>query len=371
MELTRNLEIAFGRGNTAGAPTSQKRVLHVVESYGGGVASAVDEYAKSLYDVEHHLMRAVREGDYVSDSSARVFTSEQGLSRNPWSAVRQIRRAIQITNPDVIHAHSSFAGIFARLAHLGRATAVPLVYTPHGFAFERRDQNGTQRLAYWAAEWLQSWNTATVAGCSERETYLASKLRAHRAPVYVPNIVGDSVRADSIRRLKSNAPHELVIVGQGRLGPARDPAFFLRVIDEIRCAGIEPRVIWVGGGTKGWEIAFRNAGIEVTGWKSREEALALIADSDLYLHTAAWDGFPMALLEAQAVGTPALARRIPALASAPESLVFDTPTELAEAARGLVQSVGARDDVDLAWATYLAGNTRENQRGQLIKAYGW
>ena len=59
-------------------------------------------------------------------------------STNPWQllrAARELEGVIAAVRPDVVHAHSSFAGAAARIAaHRAR---VPCVYTVHGFGFKR------------------------------------------------------------------------------------------------------------------------------------------------------------------------------------------------------------------------------------------
>ena len=53
-----------------------------------------------------------------------------------------------------------------------------------------------------------------------------------------------------------------------------------------------------------------NSGVQVTGWKSRAEVLELVSDLDLYFYTAAWDGFPVSVLEAANYSVPMLLRSI-------------------------------------------------------------
>lgn len=351
---------------------SRKRVLHIVESYGGGVASAIDEYARSLPEMEHHLLRTIRPGDYSAESSKRLFASESSLSRNPMTAIQQIRGMLRATEPDIVHAHSSFGGLFTRLAYVNRKRLrAPLVYTPHGFSFERRDQNWLQCRFYWAIEWFQSWNTDVIAACSERETQLSSVFHARRPPIYVPNVATGFSSQSQLRVDRRDSGRRLSLVGQGRLGPARDPAFFLKVIDELETLGLDFTASWVGAGSEEWERLFREKNVDVTGWKTRAEALSLVAAADIYLHTAAWDGFPMAVLEAQAVSTTAFVRRIAVFDGAPDNVVFDTPREMSKAIVGFRDSRSIQLQADAAWASYLAMNTRTVQREQLLKAYGW
>jgi glycosyltransferase involved in cell wall biosynthesis len=84
--------------------------------------------------------------------------------------------------------------------------------------------------------------------------------------------------------------------------------------------------------------ALADQGVEVTGWMSHDAASARLAQCDLYLHFAAWEGFPMTVIEAAAMGRPILLRAISAFDGfdMPAHAMVQTP---ADAARRLAQWV--------------------------------
>ena len=119
----------------------------------------------------------------------------------------------------------------------------------------------------------------------------------------------------------------------GRISPQKGPDFFRRAVELSQASALPLRWIWIGGGAAADERALREAGAEVTGWVSRSEALGWLATADVYVHTAAWEGFPVSLLEAAALGLPIVARRIPALESLGPPLLCDSPEALVAALR--------------------------------------
>ena len=68
--------------------------------------------------------------------------------------------------PDLIHLHSSWAGLLGRLVPLGRRK---IVYTPHCYAFERRDLSQVVRIGLWLVEKILSRRNAGVFAVSPRE----------------------------------------------------------------------------------------------------------------------------------------------------------------------------------------------------------
>ncbi len=67
----------------------------------------------------------------------------------------------------------------------------------------------------------------------------------------------------------------------------------------------------------------------VTGWKPRPAVAAELAAAHAYVHTAAWEGNPVAVLEAAAMGLPVVARDIRSLRHAGLPQLVSDPAELA------------------------------------------
>src|SRR5688500_621544 len=97
------------------------RVLHVTECYSAGVRSSVDALARNLSDVEHLLAYAGGRDPDTAFAEA-IPLPALGLRR-----MLALRRLIGILQPDVVHAHSSWAGIYTRVIGAGR----PVVYRRH------------------------------------------------------------------------------------------------------------------------------------------------------------------------------------------------------------------------------------------------
>ena len=98
-------------------------VLHVVEAFGGGVAAAVRDYARATPECEHHLLCHLRpEAVNLEAQWDGDFTSVRTLPGGHLANIKATRWAIREVKPDVIHSHSSYAGVYARLAvgHLPR-----------------------------------------------------------------------------------------------------------------------------------------------------------------------------------------------------------------------------------------------------------
>lgn len=318
----------------ARGPSARLHVLHVVEALGSGIATALEDYLRSTPDHLHSVIAYRRPSAQTGDELERLATRLVPLPEGRLAQVRTIRRWIRELRPDLIHAHSTYAGVYVRL--LARTPGAALVYTPHAYPFERRDVSAPVRGLYWLVEAALSLGGGCVAAVGPREAELASRLPGRQAVVHLPNVVrGLGPRPCS--SLEDPSPRgELRLAMLGRISPQKGPDFFGHAARLSRTWGLPLRWIWVGGGRPEEEQALRDAGALVTGWLPRQAALDRLATADVYVHTAAWEGCPVSVLEAAALDLPIVARRIPALEALEVPTLCDTPEAVVAAVRALL-----------------------------------
>ncbi|MGW0036470.1 glycosyltransferase family 4 protein [Gordonia sp. NPDC003376] len=295
-----------------------RTVIHVTESFASGTASAIRDYVRNYPRAEHHLVFATRPEAPVDDADLIGFSRISTLPAGTPARILFLRRLLAHRRGAIVHAHSSRAGGYVRLA-VTRSDAHPIVYTPHCYASERRDVASVTRRAFRAVEWALSFNTTAVAACSPREADLS---RWHpRAPqiVYVPNVAPADVPAHT------GGPGQILhVVGNGRLSAQKDARFFAATVRAARAEGVPLVARWIGDGDPEQVATLHAAGVEVTGWVPRPIAQAQLAAEDVYLHTARWEGFPISVLEAAAAGLPVIARRQPYLRGVGLPLIADS-----------------------------------------------
>ena len=77
----------------------------------------------------------------------RVRNVERSIDpRHDLGAFVELRKIADKVKPDLIHLHSSKAGVLGRWAFDGKK--IPLFYTPHGYSFLMSNYNATKRLSY-------------------------------------------------------------------------------------------------------------------------------------------------------------------------------------------------------------------------------
>ena len=323
------------------------RILHVTEASWAGTLQVVRTLAADQAASGHDVTLAYADRPQAPADLALTAAAGVELAPLEWprrsaagqlAAARALRRLVRERRPELVHLHSSFAGAVGALA-LPRG--VPLIYTPHGFAFARRGVGRATGAAVRAVEALVARRCALVGAVSEAEAELAREgLRAPRVTVVrngIPELDG-GVAERSLDRA------EPVVVALGRITDARRPAATARIL-----AALAPhaRVAWIGGRSgDGDDRIVRDAGVPVTGWLPHGEALERLAEATVYLHWSAWDGQSLAILEAIAHDVVVVASDIPANREivGPRQVCPDEPSAVA-LARSVLEDPALRADL--------------------------
>ena len=287
------------------------RILHVSESAGGGVLGVLRTLAAGHVARGHDVAVAWGQRPETPADVAAVLPPGVTAIRLPWGArtpatqlraARALRRAATDFGPDVVHLHSSFAGAVGGAVLGGRW---PIVYSPHAYAFARAHEAPWRRRAYRAAERALSRRCDVVGAVSAAEGEDARSIGAPRV-VVVPNGIPELDPGALPAPGNRSRPR---VVGLGRLTPQRPPDDVAWILSRVPPAA---EVRWIGGAPDGEDAPLRAAGVPVTGWLAHEDALAALGDATVYLHWSAWDGQPLAILEAFARDVVVVASDIPA-----------------------------------------------------------
>lgn len=147
------------------------KVLHIGEYVVGGVATYLNElvaYQRRFFDV--YLMMS----DY---NSASDFDLEPDhilryeYRRHPkyfFPAMKHIRQAIKKIQPDIIHIHSSFAGMLARGLFFVFPQKASVFYCSHGWSF-LMDTKPRLKRAYFMIEKMLEFKTDFIINISRYE----------------------------------------------------------------------------------------------------------------------------------------------------------------------------------------------------------
>ncbi len=291
-------------------------VLHVSEAWGGGIVTATEWIAAQAPEHEHHVLYLPR-GEIGRAPDDKIFARAFEHNGGRRSFVRHARRMLASPTYDIVHSHSSWAGVICRT--FARPDARQF-YSPHCFASERRDISQASRWLFELVERVGASRTDTLVANGTHEAELAAAL-GHRHILNLP-MIGLTTSSDAVHEPTNhgfeptNAHRRPTIVTVGRVAPQKDPEYFAKLISGVRRRlGAEVDAVWVGAPDKDniADVLTRND-IRVTGWLDAKAVAAELANATCYVHSAAWEaGAPLSMLEAARSGTPVVARDQPCL----------------------------------------------------------
>lgn len=212
----------------------------------------------------------------------------------------KLNRELKKINADIIHLHSSKAGVLGRIANFALFKKKKAFYTPHGYAFLRTDiSKGSQNLYFTIEKSFQQVFGGTTIACGDTEFEIAKTIGHSK-------LNRNGVDINSIREYF--LPHQnakLTIGILGRITAARNPKLF----NEIALRFPDFNFIWIGDGELRNLITAPN--IQITGWiLDQKTVLTTLNTIDIYLQTSIWEGLPIAVLEAMVLEKPVIATNI-------------------------------------------------------------
>jgi glycosyltransferase involved in cell wall biosynthesis len=349
------------------------KIVHATETLVGGVLAAVAALANKQSELGHdvvvvyprkHTVPARAELD--SRFAAGVRRVEVPY-RGRMATVPDMRRAlVGITREgvDVLHLHSTFAGMAGRISPALRRRARTIVYSPHGWAFLRGQSSAlSNRVALGVERALKARCDGIVLVSDSEAEVARARLGGERCEV-----LRNGIPVDHLPAATGGDPERPVVVASGRLMEQKAPD---RFADVARALGDRAEFVWIGDGTaEERERWIGDAPVRVTGWLAHPDVIAQLARSDIFLFPTRWEGMPISLMEAQAMGLPTVATDIvgnrdvvlhgqtgvlcddvPALISAVGALVADVPARERMRAKALEVQRARLSDADLGTAS--------------------
>lgn len=211
---------------------------------------------------------------------------------------------IKKVRPNIIHCHSSKAGMLGRIA--GRICGVPVVFTIHGWSWMAL--NGLKAKI---AIWLER-RVAQIAGA--HYVYVCREMAKERARVIGIEGRSEIVIYNGIRDLSSpnaNEYTDVSILMPARVSRQKDHETVVRAFDSLPLGSC--KLTLCGSGTETSEFAaslrqwapLRHQEIECLGQRSDMQHLYNCAQ--VMVLSSRWEAFPLSTLEAMSASLPVVA----------------------------------------------------------------
>ncbi|MCW2279002.1 glycosyltransferase family 4 protein [Heliophilum fasciatum] len=232
-----------------------------------------------------------------------------------WELYQLFRRE----SPDIVHCHSSKAGLLGRLA-AKLAGVSCILFTVHGWSFY--GTAGWKRRIFVELEKIMALITDKIVCVSHKDYQEGFKAGVFIDPQKEKkehsqsriSVIHNGIPGEVNREPRENKEREwsalFRVITVGRLAEQKDPWLFLDAVEmwKERTKEIPVEFTWVGDGplavTIQEEIERRDLGNMVALLGDREDVDYLLSQADVFLLTSKWEGLPIVILEAMRAAVP-------------------------------------------------------------------
>lgn len=236
---------------------------------------------------------------------------------NDWTSYRELLRLLREIRPDVVHTHSSKAGVLGRAA--ARKLRLPVVHTIHGAAFHY----GQPALLHWLYKQAERWagrrtdHFISVCDAMTRQ-YVAAGIG--RPDDYTTIYSGMDVEPflhpprppQEVRRELGLSPDDVVVGKIARLFPLKGHQYLIEAAPAVVARHPQVKFLLVGDGILREQYQDNIARLGLTenflfaGLVEPARIPELIHAMDLVVHTSEWEGLARVLPQALISGKPAI-----------------------------------------------------------------
>lgn len=318
------------------------RVLLVHQPTDGGVGRHVRDLANGLSERDHEVILC---GPRIPAGVGQIYGRRLDLKRAvaPRADVAgtlAFARALRELRPDIVHAHSSKAGVIARLARIA-SPRTPIVYTPHGYAFAGFFSTRSERAAYRAIECALSQIASRVLCVCEAEARLARSIGPGGRVRMVHNGIDPPLDGPVDARVAELRREGPVVGALTLLRPGKGLETLIDAMPHVLAHHPQTQLAIVGEGPDSDLLRARareRSVVQAVHFLGPSaEPLGALRGMDVFVHPSWAESFPYVILEAMSLDRPIVA-----------SGVGGIPEALADGRSGLL--VPPRDAAALAAA---------------------
>lgn len=299
------------------------KILHAAETIKGGVSTVMNSL------IQHQIQKPEVEKIMVicpSDQQDNLIKIEKLnvylFSRKKRNILGLISFMIIFTKilvkekPDIVHLHSSFAGVIGRIIILFclRLKKTKVIYCPHAFSFLMSNSDFKKKIfAY--MELLLAHITDKIICVSNSEYNSAIQRNIPQKKLVIINN-GVPVKKNLIdSNLNQKKIYKLIFVGRFDYQKGLDILLGSLTITDNKLFDFKIILTLIGESVNNNEEIefpsnFKNIEINKKGWLKPKELENEYLEHDLLILPSRWEGFAMVPLEAMSYGLPIIASDI-------------------------------------------------------------
>ena len=307
---------------------SKIKVLIISEPGSGGVKRHVIDLLNNLdkdkFDIIYAYSKKRASDDYLMEVNKlkdKIFCQEIRYMQQPISikndslAFVEIFKLINYINPNIVHCHSSKAGVLGRVA-AKLLKVSKIIYTPHAYAFQNSNLSNLKKRFYLLVEKVlaQYCTTKTInVSYGEMKIAIDNEIDKKEKFIVIPNGIDKKeykINKDDILKKLKITKNQIIVGNVARLDNQKNPLEFLKIAEIINEHNKKFKFFWIGNGIllKECQSYIEQHKLEnVCLLPFNTETEKLITVFNIFLCTSLYEGYPYVLLDANANKIPIVA----------------------------------------------------------------
>ena len=348
-------------------PSRPIKVMHIIARMNvGGPAVEITELMRGLAPnvISQRLVTGhcgIDEADFLETQAPDISATRiEGLGRSirPTDDARALAtlvRMIRASRPDIVHTHTTKAGVLGRIAAKASGVGAKVIHTHHGhllhgyfgprktrvlIELERRLSRITDRIITVGDKVRDDLLDAGI-GTAKQYTVIRAGIELGPLPD----------KQNSRREL--GIPDGPVIVSIiGRITQIKRPDRFADVVEITRQRGLNVHFLVVGGGELeshlDQRVRAQSLPVSILGWRS--DLPRILAATDIVVLTSDSEGVPVSLIQAGLAGLPVVATNVGGVSEVvlheqTGLVVSPNALQIADALELLIRSPSSRDSL--------------------------
>ena len=291
----------------------------------GGANIHVADMAHRMSNLGHSVtVLAGGSGPFLNllDAKGIKYFCVQSLQReislsHDFQAFLEIRSILKKQKPNLVSTHTSKAGFLGRIASF--SLGIPVLYTPHGWSFSEGVPRKKSYM-YLALERLCAPFCYKIINVCDYDTILAkaNKIASDDKLITIHNGMPDVEK----KYLSSSENKPLIITMIGRFEKQKDHFTLIKALAGLKHLDWELHLIGDGPFLSVIQNESINRGIrERIKFYGAIEPLKVpnvLSQSNIFVLSTNWEGFPRSILEAMRAGLPVVATNVAGVSEAIE-----------------------------------------------------
>lgn len=303
-------------------------VLHLITKLElGGAQTSTLKIIRKLNRKKFNVFLGTGKGGILTDEARNIPETKMVIFKelkheiNPFYDLLAIFAVKSILNKekiDIIHTHSSKAGIIGRFA--AKLAGTPhIVHTIHGFSFNNYQHFLKRRLFVFLERWAALYTSRFIA-VSTADIMKGLKVNIGNKDSYSLIRYGIDIKVFNEQRSNNlkkelEIPESGIVVGMiACLKPQKSPIDFIKLASLVVKKYPNTYFLLIGDGILRKEVEKTivefglNKNCILAGW--RNDIPELLSIFDIFVLTSLWEGLPITILEAMASGKPVIATKV-------------------------------------------------------------